>query len=144
LPPAAYFNPGSAPDRQAGEVRIGLDEWEALRLKDYLGLEQEECAAYMSLSQSSFQRILASARTKLACALVEGLTISIQGGNYRLSSRWRCWECGHEWELSPTPELDARLQCPSCGTVNIYRRGHGRHGWGPPPWSGHGGGRRKE
>jgi predicted DNA-binding protein (UPF0251 family) len=50
----------------------------------------------MSLSQSSFQRILAAARTKLACALVKGMTIGIQGGNYRLSSRWRCWECGHE------------------------------------------------
>jgi predicted DNA-binding protein (UPF0251 family) len=138
LPPAAYFNPGKTPERQTGEVRIALDEWEALRLSDYLGLEQQECAGYMGLSQSSFQRILASARTKLACAIVEGLTVSIQGGNCHVSGRRRCRQCGHEWESPTAPEPEARLQCPSCGTDNTPRGRRGRHGGGPPPWSGHG------
>ncbi len=146
LPPAAYFNPGNAPDQdqETGEARIALDEWEALRLNDYLGLEQQECAGYMGLSQSSFQRILASARTKLACAIVEGLTISIQGGNCRVSGRWRCRQCGHESELPTVSETDEPLQCPSCGTASMPRGGPGRHGWGPPPWSGHGRRRGKE
>jgi predicted DNA-binding protein (UPF0251 family) len=138
LPHVNYFNPAGAPDQMTGEVRIALDEWEALRLNDYLGLEQQECAGYMGLSQSSFQRILTSARMKLACAIVEGLTISIQGGNCRISGRWRCRQCGHEWESSGAPELDALLQCPSCGTVSMPRGGPGRHGLGPPPWSGRG------
>ena len=61
------------------EVVLGLDEFEAIRLKDSVGLGQEECAARMDLAQSTFQRILTNARVKLATALVEGKAIRIGG-----------------------------------------------------------------
>lgn len=126
-----------------GEVKIGLDEWEALRLKDYLGLDQQKSAEYMNLAQSTYQRILTSARRKLVSAIVEGKAIRIEMGNHQITGYWFCQACGFEWEAVLDAERKMRQLCPSCGTeqLNQFRFGHG---WGPPPWAGPGrrGGRR--
>jgi len=135
MPPVQYFRTGDAP--AADGVNLSLDEWEAVRLKDYLGLEQEECASLMGVAQSSLQRILASARLKLAQALVEGKGISIGGGAYQFAGRGFCRACRHEWELPPDPASSQHCRCPSCGRGNIVR-GVGR-GRGRPPWAGRGG-----
>lgn len=66
------------------EVVLTLDEFEAIRLKDYEGLNQIEAAKKMGISQPTFQRIYGSARKKIADALVNGKVIRIEGGNYRL------------------------------------------------------------
>ena len=70
---------------QLEEVVLGVDEVEAIRLKDYVGLDQEECAMRMNLAQSTFQRILTQARAKVASALVQGKALRIEGGNYLVS-----------------------------------------------------------
>lgn len=129
--------PAPAPVPGAGEVKIGLDEWEALRLKDYLGMDQQEAAEYMKLAQSTFQRILTSARSKLAAAVVEGKSISIEPGNYWIIGRWFCRSCGNEWEAFLDAERKMRQLCPSCGTEQAGQHRSG-HGWGPPPWAGPG------
>lgn len=128
LPPVKYFSPGVNPSSGAEVVTLALDEWEALRLKDYLGLDQEECARLMAVAQSSLQRILASGRMKLASAMVEGKAISIEGGAYRIVGHGQCRQCRHEWEFPSDPEAQEHWRCPSCGTGNIGRRGlgHGR------------------
>ena len=41
------------------------DEYEAIRLKDYHNFNQKESAELMNISQSTFHRILNSARKKL-------------------------------------------------------------------------------
>ena len=56
-----------------------------MRLKDLEGLEQEECAGRMEISRQTFQRVLASARRKIACALLTGKALRIEGGNYELA-----------------------------------------------------------
>lgn len=137
LPPVKYFSPGDAPVSGVDGVNLSLDEWEALRLKDYLGLDQEECARLMGVAQSSLQRILAAVRMKLASAMVEGKAISIQGGTYHIVGHGFCRECRHEWQFPSDPESQKHWRCPSCGTGNIGRRGLG-HGWGGPPWGGRG------
>jgi len=135
LPPAPCFVPQTAPFYGPEAVTLGLDEWEALRLKDYLGMEQEECASLMGVAQSSLQRILASARSKLACALVEGKAINIQGGTYRIVGRGYCRRCRHEWGFPADNGSREHWYCPSCGSGNIGRRGLGHgHGNGGPPW----------
>ncbi len=58
-------------------VILTMEEMEALRLKDQNDFSQEKAAAEMGTSQSTFQRILTSARKKVAEALVEGKAIRI-------------------------------------------------------------------
>lgn len=50
---------------------------EALRLADVLGLSQIEAAKQMNVSQPTFNRILAGARTKVAQCLVSSSALKI-------------------------------------------------------------------
>lgn len=64
--------------RHFGEVvEISLVEAETLRLKHLKELDQLEAAERMGVSQSTFQRILASAHKKITYALIHGKTIQI-------------------------------------------------------------------
>lgn len=58
-------------------VELSLEEIEALRLKNIEQLDQSECADKMHTSQSTFQRILSSAYSKVSRALVNGKAIKI-------------------------------------------------------------------
>lgn len=58
-------------------VELSLEEVEALRLKNIQGLDQIACAQKMKTSQSTFQRILASAYRKISDAIVNGKAIRI-------------------------------------------------------------------
>ncbi len=58
-------------------IEITPEEAEALRLKDVNGLEQTEAAKEMNVSQSTFQRILASAHKKTSFALIRGKAIKM-------------------------------------------------------------------
>ena len=46
-----------------------------MRLKDLEGLEQEECAKKMNISQPTFHRLVLSARKKISDAIVNGKAI---------------------------------------------------------------------
>jgi predicted DNA-binding protein (UPF0251 family) len=63
---------------QLEEVVLTKEEMEAIKLKDFDGLEQTEASEKMHTSQSTFQRILASARVKIAEALVRGEALKIE------------------------------------------------------------------
>ena len=76
-PNVVYFKPRAVPLSLLDEVELGIDELEALRLCDYKNLEQIEAARKMKVSQSTLQRILSSARKKVAEALIEGKAIKI-------------------------------------------------------------------
>ena len=76
-PDIIYFKPRAVPLSMLEEVDLGVDELGALRLCDYKNLEQIEAAKKMKISQSTLQRILASARKKIAEALTEGKAIKI-------------------------------------------------------------------
>lgn len=76
-PGVRYFKPQGIPIRELDEVELTLEELEALRLKNIEGLEQTEASIKMKTSQSTFQRILASAYQKVSDALVKGKAIKI-------------------------------------------------------------------
>ena len=76
-PDVLYFKPRAVPLSMLEEVNLSMDELEALRLCDLKNLEQTEAAKKMKISQSTLQRILTSARKKVALALVEGKAIKI-------------------------------------------------------------------
>lgn len=64
--------------RQLEEIVLTKEEMEAVKLKDFDGLEQTEASKKMNTSQSTFQRILASARLKIAEAIVNGKALKIE------------------------------------------------------------------
>lgn len=77
-PDVTYFKPAGVPLRGLEEMRISRDELEAMRLKNVLHLEQKDAAKKMNVSQSTFCRILLSARQKVTEALIEGKAIRIE------------------------------------------------------------------
>lgn len=82
LPQAGEFVPVSAPDAEI--VDLTLDEYETIRLIDYLGFAQEDCALQMNVARTTVQAIYDTARRKLADVLVHGKRLRIRGGCYAL------------------------------------------------------------
>lgn len=71
------------------EVHMLLEELETIRLIDYLGLNQEECAKKMNVARTTVQAVYQSARRKLASALINGNRLIINGGSYELKNRYK-------------------------------------------------------
>jgi predicted DNA-binding protein (UPF0251 family) len=107
------------------QIKLGMEELEALRLKDREGKDQTECAALMGLSRPTFQRVLYSARNKVAQALVEGNEICIKGGHYQMKNRkFLCLDCGEQWEVEPCTaggKHGYEIPCPKCGSMKKSR-----------------------
>ncbi|MFH1592436.1 MAG: DUF134 domain-containing protein [Candidatus Woesearchaeota archaeon] len=85
-PGITYFKPAKIKLRDLQEINLKVDEFEALRLKDLVGLEQERAAEEMKISQPTFHRLILEARKKVADALVNGKAIRIKGGNFKLDN----------------------------------------------------------
>ncbi len=64
-----------------------VDEYETIRLIDYEGLTQEECAGMMQVARASVQSIYARARRKLSVCLVQGKELKIEGGAFLLEEQ---------------------------------------------------------
>ncbi|MGC9514797.1 DUF134 domain-containing protein [Methanocrinis sp.] len=82
VPETRRFEPEG--EKKGEEVKITLEELEAIRLVDLLDLQQQEAALYMGISRKAFWNDLRSGRKKVASALVYGLGIRIEGGSYLL------------------------------------------------------------
>lgn len=118
VPDITYFKPAGIPLRSLKEVSISIEEAEAVRLKDLVGLDQEAGAQKMNVSRPTFQRVLSSVRGKLADALLNGKAIRIEGGNFEML--WRRFRCvdGHEWEIDD-PVSEIPENCPTCKTSDV-------------------------
>ncbi len=84
IPEVKYFKPAGIPACDLEEITLKIEEAEALRLKDFLGLDQEKCAEQMDVSRTTFQRILVGARYKIADAIINSRAIVLEGGDYEL------------------------------------------------------------
>lgn len=69
------FKPTGVPLRELRQILLQRDELEALRLCDRDGLTQEQAGKKMGVSRGTVQRILATARRKVAGALAEGAAL---------------------------------------------------------------------
>lgn len=76
-PEVTYFKPQGVPMRFLEVVELTAEEVEALRLKNIEELDQVDAADKMQTSQSTFQRILASANKKVSQAIIEGKAIKL-------------------------------------------------------------------
>ncbi len=122
IPQAFMFSPGSGLAK--GEVTLTLDEWEALRLADELGLSQEKGASNMGVSRQTFGRLLYQARGKVAKAVVHGLMIRIAPEIYPDGTLFSCEKCGYTWPLSFP--ISFPIHCPHCNGRGIFSRQGGR------------------
>ncbi len=74
------FKPKCVSSKTLEGVNLTLDELETLRLCDLAGYEQNRVAKTMKVHRSTVSRILASARRKVADALVNIKAIKVEGG----------------------------------------------------------------
>ena len=143
-----YFHPKGMNREDFEKIYITAEEFEALRLKHYENLKQNDAAEKMAISQTTFSRILGSAHQKTTKALVEGLGITIQShstsmpcpvidnsqnkimspSNDPLKTSfygYSCLNCGFEWA---TPESNnsnstksEKPNCPECTSIKTYK-----------------------
>lgn len=122
-PVVPCFIPAQESDGSRIEIILKLEELEAIRLKDLEGLEQAECAQRMEVSRPTFQRILLSAREKIADSLIHGKAIRIEGGNFTKNiCPITCGKCGKQWSESIEnigDRMNGQYTCPSCGSRQI-------------------------
>lgn len=59
------------------KIELFEDEMEAVRLADFEGLYQQECADKMGISRTTFSRLIESARKKIADALLHTKALKI-------------------------------------------------------------------
>ena len=103
---------------QVREILISIDEFEALRLADFEGLSQRDASTAMEISQPTFNRVLSSARNKVASGLVQGYVLRIEGGRYRLADGTgilECIDCGESVDMSG----DDKSSCQACGSTRL-------------------------
>ena len=121
-PVISYFKPRGIPMFDLEEVSLTVDQREAIRLSDLLGLSHEEAGRHMGVSRATFGRIIQRAREAVADALINGKAINVEGGNYQLidtARMFHCSHCNHEWE-EPTG-TGRPAHCPACRNTEFYR-----------------------
>lgn len=113
LPNYSFFSPQSDLDLIKSEsetITISTEEFETIRLIDYLGLTQNDCAEHMNTARTTVQRLYNSARKKISLMLIQGYTIQIKGGNYSLCHRSQCTitksKCSKQKHNSKRKDLD--------------------------------------
>jgi len=127
-PRISYFKPRGIPMVDLEEVRLTVDELEALRLGDLMGMSHEDAGTQMGVSRATFGRIIQRARTTVSDALVNGKALLVEGGTYKMvdegfDRRFRCTQCQREWtEPLGTGRPEA---CPACGASGFFRVGKG-------------------
>lgn len=83
LPKHSYFE-GYNKDLK---ITLSLEEFETIRLIDYLGLSQQECSSKMEIGRTTVVALYNNARKKIARYLLEGSSLEINGGHYHLENQ---------------------------------------------------------
>ena len=123
-PKINYFKPRGIPVVELKEVCLTVDEREAIRLADLMGLSHEAAGLRMGVSRATFGRIVQRARSHIADAIINGKAVRVEGGNYKLIRDFRqfkCRQCAYCWEEpfgTGKPE-----KCPECAGGDFYRTG---------------------
>lgn len=97
LPQRNLYGPLNPTNLDIEITLMSVDEYETIRLIDFEGLMQEECAKQMNVARTTVQRIYNDARKKLSQSLVNGNVLKIEGGDYSLCNgngqSYGCIQC---------------------------------------------------
>jgi uncharacterized protein len=134
-PDVTYFKPAGVPMIHLNETTLSFDELEAIRLMDSESLDQTKAAKKMKISQSTLSRLLKEGRKKLADAIIQGNSIKIQGGNFKMAMpKGRGLGIGRGRGFAPAGGGRGRMggfaagpggicKCPKCGYEEFQIRG---------------------
>ena len=77
-------------------IDITVDEFETVRLIDYVGLTQQECAKQMQVARSTITAIYDSARYKISDSIINSKPLKVAGGDFELcpNAKHCCGKCG--------------------------------------------------
>jgi len=107
------FKPFGIPSCVVESIKLKFEEYESIRLVNYIKLNQEEAAKQMNVSRPTLTRIYNNALEQIAKAFVEGKALEIEGGNYELDKEWfRCKKC---YKL-----IEARDKHPKCKNCEAF------------------------
>ncbi len=121
------FKPAGVPATGLKQVLLSLDEFEAMRLADFIGMSHEEAADEMGISRSTFSRLIEKSRKKIAEFIFQGRLLTIDGGNIHFRKNIiQCSECGYMFKIN----IDSPMtECPECHSKNLLNLaggfGHG-------------------
>jgi len=122
------FKPVGVFSRYLKGITLRLDEFEAFRLADFIGMTHEEAAAEMDISRPTFTRLIETARKKVAEMIIEGKRLTIGGGEIHFRNNLiRCSDCGHIFRININQNV---AECPVCHSTRLINLaggfGHGR------------------
>ena len=136
-PKVLRFKPAGIPMQLLETVKLSLDEYEAIRLADLFGEDQESAAKKMGISRPTFTRLIEQARKKVADAVINCKELLIEGGNVHFRYNvFKCTNCGYTIKVSISENVEKK--CPICGSSELINMaehlGHGkccrkRFGW---------------
>ena len=119
--PDNFYFSGIRPKKEDCII-LTVAEFEAMRLKHNIRLDQLRAAERMGISQPTFSRILDSAHQKITQALIDGKKIKVYGGNIDYKLRfigYGCLKCNHEWE-DVSASKDKKVTCVKCNSKDVY------------------------
>ncbi len=122
-PNVNYFKPRGIPMFKLEEVSLTVDEREALRLADLVGLSHEEAGRQMGVSRATFGRIVQRARQAVADAMINGKAIKVEGGNYNIvdeTGKSICHKCNNVLDESHSSTGKSE-ECRLCPSENVQR-----------------------
>ncbi|MFC1888005.1 DUF134 domain-containing protein [Candidatus Cloacimonadota bacterium] len=122
------FKPMGVMGTTLEQISLTLDEFEAIRLADYLDMEHSEASEEMQISRSTFTRLIEKARHKISRFIMEGKGLYIEGGNIHFRGNViHCQDCGHMFNTNIEKQT---TECPCCGSKNLLDLaggfGHGK------------------
>lgn len=118
-PSSLKFKPAGAYRKNAKNIFLTLDEFEAIRLADLEGFYQEQAAQKMNVSRQTFGNIILSARKKVADFLINSGQLTIGGGVVEVDEcKFICNACQNVW--SSLFEIDKQSECPRCKSIDYY------------------------
>ncbi len=118
-PIATGFIPAGGEFVESQAVVMNMEEYESIRLSDYLNLTQLEASRMLNVSRPTFTRIYHAARKKVAQAFVENRGLLISGGNVVFQDEWfACSSCESVFK-SVVKGLDEIPSCPVCQSTTV-------------------------
>ena len=81
------FKPRGTPMNELDVVKLKVEEMEAIRLVDMLGMDLRSASESMKVSRRTMSRDLKSGRSKIAGAFVMRKAVVVEGGDYKLMTK---------------------------------------------------------
>lgn len=98
---------------------LTLDEYEAIRLIDLEKYTHEQCAKQMDISRTTVTEIYEAARYKIADSIVNGKTLSISGGHYRLCDGTASFCCHKRCKKAEMPAEKSKMKKKGANQMRI-------------------------